>query len=655
MTAAQPRPLLLPDSAGSSPERDPSGGDAAAAWRSLVESPPLYPRIARARNVPVTMSDGTVLRADVMRPADAAGRAVETALPAVLNITPYNKRLITGIDTLLGAPVLGRAIRGASRRFDLSNTAFDGITEITRIVDGGAADLLSVNRHLIRSGYVQVIVDARGTGSSNGTWGILGDREQLDSVEIIDWITSQPWCNGRVGMTGISYSAINALQAASKRPDGLHAVFAVEGSVDIVREIFATGGAPSLFIPLWLTAVNALKWCPTLRGVDALTWLRDRAASPATHMFDLAKGFLTGGDTRIYDDPYYDNIDADIEEIDVPTFVYGCWHDIFGGSAPDIYNRLALERGRKQLLVGDGYHGNPGIGFGRPGFPPRLDVLERAWFDRWLRDEDNGIERFGPVTLRSQGGSWTAHGRFPAPHAVPQRLYLSAATSGTARHAAADGTLGGRSDGSSGTFTVRPSLRAVVSRDTTQVLAGVTAVLGGGFTYDNRFAEGAAVSFTTMPASVDTVISGPMNLHLRVVCRAREALWAIMVCDVAPDGTSTVVTNGALLASRRAVDDEKSLFAPNGDYTRPHHPLTEASMLPVPVGEPLTLDIDLLTTEAAISVGHRLRVDVFAADPPRFMPILPDLLRTRARSQDIVIDPENPSFLVVPMLDDPGW
>ena len=202
---------------------------------------------------------------------------------------------------------------------------------------------------------------------------------------------------------------------------------------------------------------------------------------------------------------------------------------------------------------------------------------------------------------------------------------------------------------------MRPSLRAVVSRDTTQVLAGVTAVLGGGFTYDNRFAEGAAVTFTTGPAESDAVLSGPMNLHLRVVCHAREALWTIMICDVAPDGTSTVLSNGALLASRRAVDDERSLFATNGDYTRPYHPLTEAALLPVPVGTPIVLDIDILTTEAVIATGHRLRVDVFATDTPRFIPILPDLVRTRLRKQDISIDPQDPSYLVVPILGEPGW
>lgn len=648
MTAVEPHPLLQP-------VRDPSGGDAAAAWAAIVREEPRYPRVSVAANVRIPMSDGTVLRAYVFRPADASGRAVEGAFPTVLNLTPYNKLLIKGIDTILETPVLGRAIRAFSSAFDLTGTRFDGITELTRVVAGGAADLLSVNRHLVRSGYVQMIVDVRGTGSSSGTWDVLGRREQLDSLEVIEWARRRQWCNGRIGMAGISYSAINALQAAAKQPAGLDAVFAVEGSVDIVREIFATGGATSAFIPLWLAAVNGLKWAPAIGGIDPLAWLRDRARSPATNLLDLAKGFVAGGDPRIYDNEYYDTIDAVIEDIAAPTFLYGCWHDIFGGSAPDIYNRLPLERGYKQLLVGDGYHGNPGIGFGEPGFPPRLDVLERAWFDKWLRDVDNGIENYGPVTLRQQGGNWTAHGRFPAPQAQPRRLYLSAAASGTAPHAVADGSLTGLPTAESDVLTVRPSLRAVVSRDTTQVLAGVTAVLGGGFTYDNRFAEGGAVTFTTAPAEADTVLSGPMNLHVRVVCHAPEAMWAVMVCDVSPSGRSIVLSNGALLASRRAVDDERSLFAPNGDYTRPYHPLTEAALLPVPVGRPIDLDIDILTTEAVIASGHRLRVSVFATDTPRFIPILPDLVRTRLRRQDIDIDPDDPSYLVVPVLGEPGW
>ncbi|KIQ18343.1 CocE/NonD family hydrolase [Rhodococcus sp. MEB064] len=653
----QPELVPLPAVPLEPSRRDPSGGADGRAWAELVAAAPEFARVHIDRGASVTMSDGAVLRAIVVSPADSSGRAVDSRFPVVLNITPYNSVLLDSVDAVLAAPVIGRALRSASRAVDFTGTPFDGISEITRVVAGGAADLLTVNRLLVRSGYVQVIVDARGTGSSSGVWDTLGPREQLDTLEILEWIRQSSWCDGRVGMAGISYSAINSLQAASAGSAGPDAVFAVEGSEDIVREIFATGGAPSLFIPLWLTAVNTLKWVPTPRLLarGGRAWLADRLRSPATNISNLVNGFLTGSDPRIYDDPSFDTIDPRIEDISVPTFLYGCWHDIFGGAAPDMYNRLTVERGRKQLLVGDGYHGNPGIGFGEPGFPPRLDVLERAWFDKWLRGIDNGIDRYGPVTLRQQGGGWEAHGRFPAPAAVPRRLYLSADSSGTASHSRHDGSLHFEAPTDTARLTVKPGFRTVVSRDTTQVLAGVPAVLGGGFTYDNRFAEGDALTFTTPPV-VDTVVySGPANVHLRTVSRAREAMWAVMLCDVAPDGTPTVLTNGALLASRRAIDDDASTLTDDGDYLVAHHPLTRESLLPVVPGDSIVLDIELLSTEAVLHPGHRLRLDIFAADAPRFLPILPDRLRTRWRAQDVAIDPENPSFITLPLLGEPGW
>lgn len=658
MTSSPVHALVQPDRViGPIRPRDPSGGVDGVAWAELVATTPRFPRIHIDRAAFVTMSDGAVLRAVVISPADADGRCVPGRYPVVLNITPYNSVLLESIDALLAAPVIGNAVRAISRGLDFSGTPFDGITEITRTVAGGAADLLTVNRHLVRSGYVQVIVDARGTGSSSGVWDTLGPREQQDTLEVLAWIRAASWCDGAVGMAGISYSAINALQAAASGASGPDAVFAVEGSEDIVREIFATGGAPSVFIPLWLTAVNALKWVPSthLVGRRGLTWLVDRLRSPATNIGNLVDGFLTGSDPRIYDDPSFDVIDPAVDAIDAPTFLYGCWHDIFGGAAPDTYNRLRIERGRKQLLVGDGYHGNPGIGFGEPGFPPRLDVLERAWFDKWLRGIDNGIDDYGPVTLRQQGGGWVAHGKFPAPRAVPRRLYLGADTSGTAPHSRHDGSLSFDPPTDAAVLQVRPGLRTLISRDTTQVLAGLPAVLGGGFTYDNRFAEGDALTFTTPPV-VDTVVfSGPANVHLRTVAHAREAMWAVMLCDVAPDGTPTVLTNGALLASRRAVDVAASVVTDDGDYLVAHHPLTRESLLPVIPGEPIVLEIEILSTEAVLLPGHRLRLDIFAADAPRFIPILPDRIRTRWRAQDVDLDPTDPSFITLPLLGEPGW
>src|SRR5690606_40161810 len=130
-------------------------------------------------------------------------------------------------------------------------------------------------------------------------------------------------------------------------------------------------------------------------------------------------------------------------------------------------NKIPLPPGQKQLLMGNTYHLNSGNEYGKPGLPPRLDVLQRAWFDKWLKGIDNGIDSYGPVTLRQQGGGWVTRGGFgesaPADQrAEHRRMYLSAAPSGTARslHDGAP-TPGAHSD--TARLTVAPRLPTLCS------------------------------------------------------------------------------------------------------------------------------------------------------------------------------------------------
>ncbi|GAA1479721.1 CocE/NonD family hydrolase [Gordonia sinesedis] len=637
---------------GAMPLGDPTGGADGIRWREQVDGAQLYPRVSIDRGVTITMSDGVTLRATVIRPANRFGQTVLTPYPAIVNINPYNRAAIDFLDASIHAPVLGRALRTASRSIDASGTGLEGLTTLTGTLAGGVLDVFGINRTLVRSGYTQVIVDVRGTGASRGKWQILGPREQQDSVEIIDWVAGQDWCDGNIGLVGWSYSAINSLQAADKRPAQLGAVFAVEGCDDIVRDIYITGGMPSAFIPAWLSAVNVLKWVPNpataLRDVlhgEALGWLRDRLRSPATEMTSLLWGFLTARDDRIFDDPYFDERDPQVDRIDCPTFTVGAWHDLFGRSATGIYERLQMEPGRKQMLVGNGYHVDAGSGFGGKFAPPRLDVLERAWFDRWLKGHRNGIEFYGPVTMRQQGGSWTSGDAFPRPGVRSQRLYLTDAPSGTAAHAVHDGALRTEPADRETSLHVRPDTRGMVSRDMTQVTAGATMAFGRQFTTDARYQERGALSFTTEPVDEATPISGGMNLRLNVATTAHEAIWAVTVNDVAPDGTSTVLTNGALSASNRALDPSKSVYAEDGSLIGAHHYLSRKRKLPVPADVPLRIDIDLVPTDAVLQPGHRLRVDVYAASFPRYLTVVPDLIKARGRRQRLVLDPDHPSYL----------
>lgn len=636
------------------PLGDPTGGSDARAWRKLVDGKQRHPRVTIDQAAVITMSDGVRLRATIVRPANHFGQPISTPYPVIVNLNPYNRAVIGGLDQALHAPLLGRAIHSASAAIDATGTALEGVTQLTRTVAGGALDVFGINRNLVRSGYVQVIVDVRGTGASQGKWQILGSREQQDSVEVIDWASTKSWSNGRVGLAGWSYSAINSLQAADKRPASLGAVFAVEGCDDIVRDIYITGGMPSAFIPVWLSAVNILKWLPNpatpirdlLRG-DASRWLADRVKSPLTEMPSLGWGFLTARDNRIFDDPYFDERDPKVDQIDVPTFTVGAWHDLFGNSATNIYNKLRMAPGRKQVVISDGYHLDAGSGFGGKFTPPRLDVLERAWFDRWLKDLDNGVENYGPVTMAQQGGTWTSGQSFPRPGVTTQQLFLSASSSTSAPHGHFDGSLNSSASQQFSSHSVRPSRYSFVSRDTSQVTAGATIALGRSFSSDARLQERGGLTFSTAPAAESVQISGSLNLHLNVSTTSSEGVWAVTVNDVAPDGRSTVLTNGALTVSNRAIDEAKSTYDDAGNLLAAHHYLTREQKLPVPSDRPVEIDVDLVPTDAIIEPGHRLRVDIYAASVPRYLAVVPDLIKGRGRHQSLVLDPDCPSYLTL--------
>ncbi|WP_371830120.1 CocE/NonD family hydrolase [Rhodococcoides kroppenstedtii] len=642
---------------------DPTGGASAVAWTAAADAPPQYPQVAIDWDVPVTMSDGTVLKANVYRPADAQGRPVETDLPTVLNITPYTKLAGNLIDSIQQIPGVSEPVLDFLAGLNFAGTPFDGISELTQAVDGGGLRIFGVNRNLVQNGYAQVVVDARGTGFSQGTWDVLGPREQQDSVEIIDWISRQPWSDGKVGMSGISYSAINSVQAAALQPPALKAIFPVEPSTDLLRDIVGTGGALGVgFMPLWLVLVNALKFVPdvqsVLQGRFDPAWLQSRLDDPAILVPELINALTAPTIDQVrpetlsvaQDGQFYVDRSADATAVTVPTLLYGGWHDIFTGSVPRIYDDIPLRPGSKQLIMGDGYHVNPGAGFGRPGNPPRLDALQRAWFDRWLKGIDNGIENYGPVTLFQQGGGWTTTSQFPRAGAESQRVYLSAAPSGTAGHARYDGSLTEAPVPDTARLTVAPGLRGLCSRDAALGTAGAAAILGSVCTRDSRFAEAEALTFTGAPVTAPTQISGATNVRLNTVLDRPDGFWVATLNDVAPDGTSTPLTHGAITASLRAIDDARSTRSANGDYVDATPALTLETRRTVVPGEPTTVDIGLLPTDAVIQPGHRLRLDVMAASVPRYLPLGPMLADSGLAPQHIQLDPTRPSFVNVPFV-----
>ncbi|MEV0764101.1 CocE/NonD family hydrolase [Nocardia sp. NPDC050435] len=607
--------------------------------------PRRYRRVHVDRGVAIRMSDGTILSADITRPAHRRGAPVIEPLPAIITLTPYNKTLLTRADPLID--LVGMAAPLVDRLVPPSVGGRAGGRELVRALSGGTLDTVRASRTLISRGYVHVNVDVRGTGTSTGRMQIMSDREQRDALEVLAWVREQPWCDGDLGMTGISYLAISALQAAGKRPPGLKAVFALVGSEDPNKDLTLTGGVQSVFTPFWLLAVNGLKWLPSAPGLiktgAAPRYLYDRITSPVTKLGSVLGVLLDDQHPEHFIQPDAESRRARIEDITAATWIHGGWHDVFDRSPTRLFGRLALDGGRKQVLVDDGFHLNPGSGFGAPGNPQRLDQLQCAFFDRWIRGIDNGIDEYGPVTVRQLGtGGWVSRREFPHPGARVHRWYLSAEATGTAAHAAADGTLGDVIDTATTALALPRHRLPLPSQSGSLMLMGLTTLLGASWTSDDRAAQVPAVVFTSAPLGADTLLSGALNLHLRVVATGADAFWAVTVCDVAPSGAAAVLTRGALLSSRRALDEEISLHV-DGELIAAEHPLTAASVLAVEPGVPHELDIDINATEAVLRAGHRLRVAITRTSWPRHF--LTPAVSRKIKDQSIVLDPRHPSWL----------
>jgi uncharacterized protein len=133
-----------------------------------------------------------------------------------------------------------------------------------------------------------------------------------------------------------------------------------------------------------------------------------------------------------------------------------------------------------------------------------------------------------------------------------------------------------------------------------------------------------ALTYTTTPFSQDTVLGGPVDATVYATSTRPDTEWVATLEDVAPDGTATPITTGALLGSLRAVDSSRSWREPDGRMILPYHPYTLASKQPVTPGAVTRFDIEIRPTFAQIAAGHRLRLNLTTSDLPALIPTAPD-------------------------------
>src|SRR4051794_2048505 len=558
-------------------------------------------------NVPITMSDGAVLRANIFLPGDG-----KTQVPTVLTATGYNK--------------------------DATNP--------TGRSCGTSGALATVNQSLVDHGMAAMLLDDRGTGASQGRWDSWGQRTQDDYSDVLDWIQAQKWSDGKVGTTGGSYMGITSLLLAEKdaervaqgKPRAVRAIWAEVPMADAYRDVTFHGGATDTgFMPLWLGLTTGLSDLPP----SNLSGDPSAAQTYAGHLqngFDFAASKVvdssTGGDSA-YDGPFY-RLRSPVERIKsirVPVAWTGGWWDILQRGEPLLYEQMTNAPVKKFWMIPQ-YHGGPDATiWGEQKIGDEQDVMVR-WFQHYLQGVDNGVEKLPSVNLYTMGADkWQHLSQWPVPGVKHTPYYLDAGGKlGTAKP----------SSPSNDTTPLLPA-SSPCSRMTAQWTAGSGAV--GPCPTDNRTWEATSLTYTTPPLTKDTEVTGPIAANVWAeLTGAKDATLVAVLSDVDPSsGASNQITAGFLLASQRAIDPSKST------PWRPYHPFTRASQEAVVPNEAYQYRIEIYPTSQVFLKGHQIRLTIGTADTPATGTPLPDLVNELG-TITLLHGPAYPSDVLLPVV-----
>ena len=588
--------LTTPAVAAVSPTTPPSG------WKAR---PATY-AVSTTKDVALRMSDGVVLRADVLRPAKADGTPAPGRFPVIVTQTPYNKN----------APRLNFA-----------------------------------NEYLVQRGYVQVIVDVRGTGGSGGQWSSFGKREQLDGKEVVEWAHSskRPWSNGRVGLYGVSYGAINQFLTAAQHPAGLKAMFPIVPAGDVYRDVVASGGQVDVgFIPLWLGLVTGAGLVPPsytatdpASGISALL----SHVQGATEFQGPTVGSAMTGDGRAYDGAFYKVRSplSVVDEVKVPAFVVGGEYDLFQRGEPMLYERLRANGVPTRFLFGPWTHIEAAAADLSGARIGTMDELVLRWMDRYVRGVSDAAlaTDVKPVTYYEIGSGKWRHAPGWMPASIEARTFQldGAATPGTPGKLVRGTSAGGADD-------VHPvPVAGLCTRSASQWTAGALAVPP---CEDNALNDSLGTSYETAPLGSDLRLLGPINAQLFASSTRPDAMLSVHVEDVAPDGHVERLTGGWQVLSHRALVAARNRVV-DGLVIQPFHPFTETAQKPMQAGEVARIDVEVFPTGAVIRKGHRLRVTVQQYDVPHLSPTLPQLGDSFGAVVTLHHSARYPSRLVLPV------
>jgi uncharacterized protein len=529
-------------------------------YRNL--SPVKYTMASR-RDVPVRMRDGTNLMADVHRP-DATDR-----FPVLIAASPYVRQLQD-----LGAPA--------------------------GFIEAGRSDFF------VPRGYVHVIANVRGTGGSGGTFGFFDAQERRDMHDLVEWAATQPWCNGNVGMIGISYFAMTQLEAAVEQPPHLKAIFPVAGTFDLYEGANHHGLASTSFLTPFLAMIGMTSGkssdfyhssifdiarkilrtdtvhekFETMNGEAAMASIKFlRKAPHDPHPWDdLWRTIVVERPMR---DAWWEerNLYPLLDRVKIPVYL-GCDWDNVPMHLPSTFPALAKLRNSPHVrLAMLGEHG-----LAWPWESLHIEAL--AWFDQWLQDRETGI--LGGPSIRyvvpEAGPTWRATDTWPPKGTSHRPMALCV-----------DGSL---------------------ADDENVAGSRQYLTLGTGLSRDEPSPADPArhLVWATEPLKQDLEILGDIELLLDAKSTATDTAWIAVLQDIDPDGKTKNVTAGYMRASMREVDEEES---------RTGAPVLPCrKFLPVPIGEVVHYRVPMVVSARRFKAGHRIQLFLASDDQSEVVPAM---------------------------------
>lgn len=557
-------------------------------------------KVREERDQMIPMRDGVKVAADIFRP-DCDGR-----FPALLAMSPYGK----GVQSL---PIAAQP---------------PGTPNYMPPIEAGNP------RYFVSRGYVHVIVDVRGTGKSEGEYrGWQSEQESRDGYDLVEWIATQPWCDGNVGMAGISYYGEIQLNVAAEQPPHLKAIMPWNAPADFYRECTHHGGIRQMFFHyLYVQRIGADRSVSvTVKDSGAEEFKRlvteiksdpDLMIHPEIWNFvDCPGKAPCFFDILVHptDGPYYWERSPykKFDRIKIPFYTRSGWWAYGHMHLIGAFSNYVGINAPKKLVI------DRPVAEERP-LPDDYCAEVVRWYDYWLKGIDTGIMSEPPVKLFVMGtNEWRFENEWPLARTQWTKFFLRRWGSLSSEPE----PFPGKPDG-----FVQPS--------------------------PDEGADIASVEYATSPLKADTEVTGPIAMRLYASIDEEDTNWIVSLRDVGLGGHEQEMTKGFLKASHRAMDEGKS------KPWQPYHPHVKPEKV-VP-GKVCEYAIEVSPTSYVFKEGHRIKLVIMSMDHPkaRDWKLAPATLgashmpwhicSSKATLHKIYHDLEYPSALLLPIVQSPG-